>query len=163
MDTAPDDDLFELEWGRPQRTSRLTIALVACLLLVLGFAAGALAQRTIAADSPTVVAGAPGSGPAGGGVRRAGPAAEPAAPGSGAPGGQPAGEGAPTATGTIRSIEDTTLTLADDAGAIVTVTVPVTASVTTTGLRGLAVGTSVAVTGTTNPDGSITATTVTGR
>jgi hypothetical protein len=162
MDTAPDDDLFELEWGRPQRTSRLTIALVACLLVVLGFAAGALAQRAIAADSPTVVAGAPGSAPAGE-MRRAGPAAAPAAPGSGAPGEQPAGEGAPTATGTIRSIEDTTLTLADDAGAIVTVTVPVTASVTATGLRGLAVGTSVAVTGTTNPDGSITATTVTAR
>jgi hypothetical protein len=42
-------------------------------------------------------------------------------------------------------------------------TVPSTATVTTTGLAGLKPGAPVAVAGTTNPDGSVTATSITSR
>jgi hypothetical protein len=75
----PYDDLLDPEWEQPKRTSRLTVALVAALLVVLGFAGGALTQRAITPDAPTTVTGGPGAGqqgasPAGGGgVRRAGP------------------------------------------------------------------------------------------
>jgi hypothetical protein len=78
----------------------------------------------------------------------------------GGPAGPTAGAPTPAATGTVRAIEGTTLALADDAGAPVTVTVPDSAAVTTKGVHGLAVGTSVVVLGSRNPDGSITATEV---
>lgn len=76
-DDDPYDDLLEPEWDRSRRTSRLTVALVAALLVVLGFAGGALTQRALSDDRPTTVTGGPGTGqgpaPAGGGMRRAGP------------------------------------------------------------------------------------------
>jgi hypothetical protein len=72
------DDLLDPEWERPKRTSRLTLALVAALLVVLGFAGGVLTERAVGGAAPTTVTGGPGAGqgasPAGGGnVRRAGP------------------------------------------------------------------------------------------
>jgi hypothetical protein len=71
------DDLLDPEWERPKRTSRLTVALLAALIFVLGFAGGALTQRAVTPDAPTTVTGGPGAGqgtaPGGGGVRRAGP------------------------------------------------------------------------------------------
>jgi hypothetical protein len=76
----PYDDLFEAGWDRPKQTSRLTLALVAALLVVLGFAGGVLTQRAFGGgNAPTTVTGGPGAenqvvSPAqGGGVRRAGP------------------------------------------------------------------------------------------
>jgi hypothetical protein len=73
----PYDDLLEPDWDRPKRTSRLTVALVAALLVVLGFAGGVLTERAVSGNAPTTVTGGPGTGqgatPAGGGVRRAGP------------------------------------------------------------------------------------------
>jgi uncharacterized protein DUF5666 len=160
MDTA-DDDLFDPEWDRPTRTNRLTVTLVAGLLVVAGFAGGALTQRAVAEGSPTVSGRGSGAVTVGGGPRYVGAGGAPGA--SRAPGAPPAAETTPTTTGTIRSIEDTTLTLAGAAGATVTVTVPATASVTTRGMEGLAVGVPVAVRGSRNPDGSITATDVTAR
>jgi hypothetical protein len=49
------------------------------------------------------------------------------------------------------------------AGKAITVTVPPTATVTTSGLGGLKPGAPVAVAGTANPDGSVTATSITSR
>jgi hypothetical protein len=68
-----DDDLLDLEWERPRRTGKLTVALLAALIFVLGFAGGVLTQRALTPDAPTMVTGGPGSGPPAGGVRRAGP------------------------------------------------------------------------------------------
>jgi hypothetical protein len=43
-----EDDLLEEGWERPRRTSRLTLVLVAALLVGLGFAGGALVGRSVA-------------------------------------------------------------------------------------------------------------------
>jgi hypothetical protein len=43
-----EDDLLEEGWERPRRTSRLTLVLVAALLVGLGFAGGALVARSAA-------------------------------------------------------------------------------------------------------------------
>jgi hypothetical protein len=75
MQMESHDDLLDPEWERPRRTSRLTVALVAALIFVCGFAGGALTQRALTPDTPTVVTGGPGSPGQGGGVRRAGPGA----------------------------------------------------------------------------------------
>jgi hypothetical protein len=72
-----DDDLLDLEWERPRRTSKLTVALAAALILVLGFAGGVLTQRALTPDAPTIVTGGQGGGPPAGGVRRAGPQGRP--------------------------------------------------------------------------------------
>jgi len=68
------DDLLDPEWEQPLRTSKVTVALVAALIFVLGFAGGVLTQRALTPDTPAMVTGGQGGGPpAGGGVRRAGP------------------------------------------------------------------------------------------
>jgi len=69
----------------------------------------------------------------------------------------------PVAVGTVTSINGNTLTLTNFAGKAITVTVPPTATVTTAGLGGLKPGAPVAVAGTANPDGSVTATSITSR
>jgi hypothetical protein len=66
------DDLLDPEWERPSRTSKVTIALLAALIFVLGFAGGALTQRALAPDAPVVVTGGQGGAPPAGGVRRRG-------------------------------------------------------------------------------------------
>jgi hypothetical protein len=74
MNMDSHDDLLEPEWEQPKRTSRLTVALVAALIFVLGFAGGVLTQRAITPDPLTSITGGQGGAPAGGGgVRRAGP------------------------------------------------------------------------------------------
>jgi hypothetical protein len=73
MPMGSHDDLLDLEWERPKRTSRLTIALVAALIFVLGFAGGVLTERALTPDAPTMVTGGPGGSPPAGGVRRGGP------------------------------------------------------------------------------------------
>jgi hypothetical protein len=67
------DDLLDPEWERPKRTSKVTVALVAALIFVLGFAGGVLTQRALTPDAPTMVTGGQGGAPPAGGVRRAGP------------------------------------------------------------------------------------------
>ena len=78
--------------------------------------------------------------------------------GQGGPGGA-----SPVAVGTVTSINGNTLTLTNFAGKAITVTVPPTATVTTSGLGGLKPGAPVAVAGTANPDGSFTAISITSR
>ena len=82
-------------------------------------------------------------------------------------GGGRAGAGggdAPIAVGTLASVNADRLTLTNFAGKTVTVTVPPNATVTTTsGLAGLKPGAPVSVTGAANPDGSVTATSITSR
>jgi len=51
------DDLLDPEWEKPEQTSRLTVALAAALLVVLGFAGGVLTQRAITPNAPTTVTG----------------------------------------------------------------------------------------------------------
>ena len=71
---------------------------------------------------------------------------------------------APIAVGTVASVDADRLTLTNFAGKTVTVTVPPNATVTTTsGLAGLKPGAPVSVTGAANPDGSVTATSITSR
>jgi len=103
-----------------------------------------------------------GAGAGGGG----GGAAPPANGANGAGAGTPAGAGdgeAPIAVGTVASVNADRLTLTDFAGKTVTVTVPPNATVTTSGLAGLKPGAPVSVIGTANPDGSVTATSITSR
>ncbi|OLS96283.1 hypothetical protein BJF90_10925 [Pseudonocardia sp. CNS-004] len=75
MPMEPHDDLLDPEWERPRRTSRLTVALVAALIFVCGFAGGVLTQRALTPDTPALVTSGPGGGGSGGGVRRTGPGA----------------------------------------------------------------------------------------
>ena len=95
------------------------------------------------------------SSPTGG---AAGGGAAPAGAGAGGAGGA-----SPVAVGTVTSINGNTLTLTNFAGKTVAVTVPPTATVTTSGLGGLKPGAPVAVAGTANPDGSVTATSITSQ
>jgi hypothetical protein len=69
------DDLLDPEWERPRRANGITLALVAALIFVCGFACGVLTQRALTPDTPTMVTGGPGGAAPGGGVRRAGPGA----------------------------------------------------------------------------------------
>ena len=69
----PHDDLLDPDWEPPRRTSRLTVALVAALIFVLGFACGVLTQRALTPEAPTIVTGGQGGG------ARTGPATQPSA------------------------------------------------------------------------------------
>jgi energy-coupling factor transporter ATP-binding protein EcfA2 len=108
----------------------------------------------------------------GAGASGAGAAAASDGAGGGAGGGADGGAGggaggsagdAPIAVGTVASANADRLTLTNFAGKTITVTVPPSATVTTSGLAGLKPGAPASVTGTTNPDGSVTATSITSR
>lgn len=114
--------------------------------------------------------GAPGAGQSGrtggqGGARQGGQDNQGGPQGGAA---APPAEGAPAdavpvAVGTVTSISGNTLTITNFAGKVITVTVPPTATVTTSGLGALAVGMPVSVSGTTGPDGTVTATSLISR
>ena len=105
--------------------------------------------------------GSGGASGAGGGAAGSGAGAGGGAAGSGA--GADGGD-APIAVGTVASVNADRLTLTNFAGKTVTVTVPPNATVTTTsGLAGLKPGARVSVIGAANPDGSVTATSITSR
>jgi hypothetical protein len=181
-------DPFGAEWDRPRWTNRLTWVLVAAVVAALAFAGGLLIERqydttllttvrstTRPAGGGLAVAGLGGgrgasgraANPSGSGASGSGgPAAAGAgsASGAGTSGGAGAdGEEAPIAVGTVASVNADRLTLTNFAGKTVTVTVPPNATVTTSGLAGLKPGAPVSVTGTANPDGSVTATSITSR
>jgi hypothetical protein len=66
--------------------------------------------------------------------------------------------GTPVLTGTVQSISGNTVRVADSSGAIVLVTVPDDATVSTRGPGALAVGAAVTVTGSRSADGVVAAT-----
>jgi Domain of unknown function (DUF5666) len=163
-------DPFGAEWDRPRWTNRLTWVLVAAVVAALAFAGGLLIERQYDTTLLTTARGATRG--AGGGLAVAGlgggrgAGGRPANPsGSGACGsGGPAAAGAGSASvGTVASVNADRLTLTNFAGKTVTVTVPPNATVTTSGLAGLKPGAPVSVIGTANPDGSVTATSITSR
>ena len=139
LDEALDDDLFDADWNRPKRTNRLTRVLLAGIVAALAFGGGVAVQKRH--DTGLVPAPPPGTQARGPGVAQTGP---------------------PATSGTVTSTTGNALTI-DAAGKVVTVTVPPTAAVTTIGLGAIAVGDTVAVSGTTADDGSIIATSVTSR
>src|SRR5689334_15539569 len=182
MSEPAEIDPFDAEWDRPRWTNRLTWVLVAAVVAALAFAGGLLIERqydttvltaartgTRAGGGLAVAglsggrAGAGGRAVAGGGASGgAGGSSAGVTTGAGADGGGTAGD-APIAVGTIAAVNADRLTLANFAGKTITVAVPPTATVTTSGLAGLKPGAPVSVTGTTNPDGSVTATSITSR
>jgi hypothetical protein len=181
---GPDDDLFEPDWDKPKRTNKLTWVLVALLVAALAFAGGVTVQKNhdealavaaagtrTRANQSAALGGGGGAGGGFGSSSGSGSGSGGSGPGSG---GAPSGSGTttggsggtdatPVAIGTVKSISGTTFTLTNFAGTVVTVTVPPTATVTTNGLQGLAVGATVSVAGTTAADGNVTATSVTSR
>ena len=109
-------------------------------------------------------AGGEGAVPSGaGGADGAGAAAGGAGPGGAGAGPSGSAGDAPIAVGTVASVNADRLTLTNFAGKTITVTVPPTVTVTTSGLTGLKPGAPASVTGTANPDGSVTATSITSR
>ena len=170
----PDDDLFA-GWKPRRRVTRLTVVLAACLLVVAGFAVGAVvAKRATSATTPTATAGGfagAGGGAAregfggfaggGGGFRGGGGTGAGAAGGTGAAGG--AGAGTPVVVGTVASLATNRITVTNFAGRAVVVRVPAGTPVTTPGLGGLKKGQTVSVQGTRASDGSVTATAVVSR
>jgi len=180
----PDDLLLDPAWERPAIRNRLTSVLLIAVLVVGGFAGGIAVQRqrggtgTTTGGLPTagrLPGGLPGGGafPGGGGFPGGAPSlpgggSGAAANGSGAStnplGGGSAGAGAasaPVVVGRVTSIRSASITVRNFAGKNVTVQVPGTAKVTTSGLAGLAAGATVAVAGTTAADGTVTATAIT--
>ena len=185
-DLVQDDLLRDAAWDRPPVRNRLTTVLLVAVLVVGGFTGGIAFQRQRGGDSRTAggfpTAGAlPGGGafPSGGAFPGGGfPGGAQSLPGSasgasaGASGAStnPLGGGtstaadlgsAPVVVGTIASVRTASITVQNFAGKNVTVQVPSTAKVTTSGLVGLAAGSTVAVVGTAAADGTVTATAIT--
>jgi hypothetical protein len=187
MRADADDDLFG-DW-EPRRISRLTVVLAAAVLVVGGFAVGAvIGKRSAPAATAATAAGAAaggrfagqnGAGFGGGtgfggagGARGAGAGAAGAGGGAGTAGGAGAagaaggagiGTGTPVVVGTVQSVSGARLVVKNFAGAQVVVRVPAGTPVTTTGLAGLNKGRIVSVQGTRAADGSVTATAIVSR
>ena len=173
-DYDEDADLLPAEARSP--VNRWTIGLIAAVLMVGSFGAGAYAQRGTGSTDQTTAAGGlarpGGTGRQGGYGQFGGGGFGGQAPG-GAPGtGQGAagsGQGAaatPVVVGQVVSVSGSTLTVKNFAGATVKVTVPEGTAVSVTAstpLAGLKAGTTVSVSGTKGSDGSVTATGVTAR
>jgi hypothetical protein len=187
----PDDDLFA-GWEPQRRVNRITVVLAACLLVVAGFAVGAVvAKRSAASTSGTAARSAGATGATGregfggfaggaGGFRNGGAAGAGAGGAGGAagvPGGTGAGAGAgagaagggggstgtPVVVGTVTSVSATRITVKNFAGTTVVVRVAARTPVTTPGVGGLRKGQTVSVEGTRASDGSVTATAVVSR
>lgn len=159
------DDLATLLARREQaRPNRMTWALVALLLVAVGFGAGALAFRTWGTSSTTspFAALAEGGGfPGGGTFPGAGDGTDATGTATGA--GGTGGFGGQATTGTVTLVDGTTLYVTTSDGSIVKVTVPDDATITSSqavSLSDLAAGDTVIVRGETGDDGTVTATTV---
>lgn len=144
-----DDDVLDEGWDAPpSKTSKLTLLLVAGVVVALGFGAGVLVQKN---HDATLL----------GGALRGRPAVTGGAPAVRAQGSEQAGP--PAVVGTVAAVSGETLTVTDFGGTAVTVTVPGTATVTASGLGHPKVGDPVSVSGTKGADGAVTATAVTVR
>ena len=169
-EAAADDLERELAANAPrQRVNRITVVLAGLLLVIGGFVAGSLVQKSVGSNNAAAPAngragqfGAGGFGAgAGGGTGRGG--------GTGQAGGQGGGTGAqPGAgtTGTVKLVDGTTIYLTTAAGEVVTVKTTGTTKVSTIQagtLKNLKAGATVTVQGQTGTDGTVTATTVTAQ
>jgi hypothetical protein len=150
----PDDDSDQIPPARGP-VSRLTMALVAGLLLVAAFGGGVLVQKNHDAGltaAPAAAAGRPAGG-AGGGLG-----------GGGSGGGGTTSSSAPAVVGTVVSVKGTELTVKDFAGKTHVVHTTGNTTVSVPGaLSALKAGSAVSVTGTSDPSGSVDATAVTKR
>lgn len=163
MSDTTDDDLATLLAKREHaRPNRLTWVLLVLLVLAVGFAGGAFAEKRNSSSSSTLpdfAALSAGGFPGGGSF-----------PGGGAfPGGGTDSGGAATdasgavTTGTVKLVDGSSLYITDAEGNTIKVVVPASVPVTTqspTSLGDLAAGSTVVVQGETAEDGTVTATSV---
>ncbi len=152
----PDDDLSALLAKREHaRPNRATWALLALLVMAVGFGGGAFAQSIWgSASSGSAVPDFATAGEVSSGTTNSTGA------GGMAPGDVPGGG---MTVGTVTSVHGNTLVLTDTSGDTVTVTVPDSAQVTATTeatLADLVSGDAVIVRGETADDGTVTATNV---
>jgi ferric-dicitrate binding protein FerR (iron transport regulator) len=152
----PDDEVDQIPPARGP-ISRLTMALVAGLLLVAAFGGGVLVQKNHDAGltaAPAAAGGRPAGG-AGGGL--------PAGLGGGGGGGTATSSG-PAVVGTVVSVKGTEITVKDFAGKTHVVHTTGNTTVSVPGaLTALKAGSTVSVAGTSDPSGSVDATSVTKR
>jgi hypothetical protein len=189
-DDVPPDDLFQdAAWDRPAIRNRLTSVLLIAVLVVGGFTGGIVFQRQRGGVGATTgglsAAGLPGGGafpsggfPGGGFPAGGFPGGGQGLPGSGSDasanasgsstdsrgGGRSTGADSaavPVVVGTVTSVRSASIIVQNFAGKNITVQVPNTAKVTTSGLTGLGAGATVTVAGTAAADGSVTATAIT--
>ncbi len=156
-----EDDLATLLAKREHaRPNRITWALLALLLVAIGFAGGAFAHEKLGPSSSSGLPSFGGGLPdfaSGGGFPGGMPGSGPAA------GSTDGAADADTTRGTVKLVDGNTLYVSTGADAVVIVTVPDDASVTKQNdidLSDLAVGSTVTVTGETGSDGKVTATSV---
>ncbi|MFN8172035.1 MAG: DUF5666 domain-containing protein [Candidatus Nanopelagicales bacterium] len=162
-----DEDLASLLAKREHaRPNRATWALLALIVLAVGFVGGAFAQSKWGTSSSST-GGMPDfsamSGAATGG-QASGVTTGSSGQGSAQSGGQGGFGGGGMTFGTIASVDGNTLTVTDSSGKTITVAVPSSATVTANqevSLAELAAGDTVIVRGETGDDGTITATSVT--
>jgi hypothetical protein len=153
-----DDPGDEVDQMPPARgpVSRITLALVAGLLLVGAFGGGVLVQKNHDAGLTATASGP--AGRAGGGGGAAG-----AFGGAGAAGGAASSTG-PAVVGTVVSVKGNEITVKDFAGKTHVVRTTGTTTVSVPGaLSALKAGSTVSVSGTSDPSGSVDATAVTKR
>jgi hypothetical protein len=163
LDTGP----AEPGWHRPRRTNSLTTVLIAALVAVAAFGGGAAVQRWAGVASASGMrqpSGQPAGRMPGGmpGTETGEPSGrrQAASVGGSASHARPAGSEPLVLVGRVRGVLKNTITVTNLAGTIVTVSVPATATVTTSGLSALAAGHTVAVYGAKNADGTVIATSV---
>ena len=162
MGADPDDDLFG-DW-EPRRVPRLTVVLAAAVLVVAGFAVGAVIAKRSAPASSAAGAGGAAAAARFAGQNGAGFGGSAGFGGGGAgAGGSGANAAAPAVVGTVEYVGAGRLVVKNFAGAQVVVHVPAGTPVTTTGLTGLTKGRTVSVQGTRASDGSVTATAIVSR
>lgn len=155
-----DDGLAsELARAQPRRWGNgVTPWLVAAVLLVGGFAAGAQTQRTYGPQAPAAAATTSRNGGQLGGRTGGFPGA------AGAGSGATAAPGGPATTGTVKLMDGTTLYVQTQSGDVVTVRTNGSTAVQVPGKLGdLKPGDRVSVQGQPAGDGELTASTVTGR
>ena len=158
-----DEDYLPQERRGP---GRLTIALVAALVLAVGVLGGVWVQKSLGTTPTAAAFGArqglgPGAGTGGTGTREYGGAGA-GTGGAGAGTGGAATAATPAVVGTVTSAGKRSLVVTDLGGTKHTVTLSATTTVTTTYAHGaLEAGDTVAVAGTAGTDGSVAATGIT--
>lgn len=166
--TSPEsDDEWLLAPQHRRRVSTLTTALVAGIVIALAFTGGVLVQKhhDQGATSSSLRAGLSGGFPVGLSAVGSLPGGN-SSTGATSSGTNGANVSAPAVIGTVVSVHGRVLTVRNLGGKTVRVTVPVDVKVTqqtSHDLASLAHGRSVAVEGTTDADGTVTASTITSR